>query len=250
MKVQKLFSLLLAFVLVFSAIVIPVQAESGTVAITENSAYLEQLYYEAFSKPDNPIISQESYLRTEDELAVYEVDCKSDTTLLTYEDGTTAIASAVPINTQQSNTKRAYLPDWLVYSIHGDGSGNITISLAATIITWGTDLDVSLYYGTCRDEPANTFRNKWDVTSLGLTTATVTTTISTTKYFRLVIEGACCGDNIYGEQKNFLMNKKANLYPKYICPISGKLCVAPYYANFKKTTSINWNGRNLSLIHI
>lgn len=68
--------------------------------------------------------------------------------------------------------------------------------------------------------------------------------ISTTKFFRLVIEGVCCGDTVYEQQNNFLMNKKANLYPKYICPVSGKLCVAPYYTTFAKTASIKWNGRD------
>ncbi len=247
-KVRKLFSLLLALVLIFTAISIPVQAESETDVITENSAYLEQLYDKAFSRPDNPIVSQEPYLCADGELAAFEIDdSQSDTTLLTYEDGTTAIASAVPINTQQSSetgVSRAAWPDFLIYSIHGDGNGNITISLASTLITWGTDLDLSLYYGTCRVESANTFRNKWNVTSLGLTTATMNTSISTTKYFRLVIAGVCCGDDVYKEQKNFLMNKKASLYPRYTCPVSGKLCVAPYYTTFKKTASIDWNGRS------
>ncbi len=241
-KAQKFFALLLALVLVFSA-AIPVQAESATVAITENSAYLEQLYYETFSEPDNPIVSQEPYLDTDEELAVFEVDGQSDTTLLTYADGSTAIASALPVNTQQSSEARASLPDWLVYRIQGDGNGTITISLAATLLTWGTDLDMSLYYGTCRDINADNLKERWKVTSLGLTTVTRSVTISTTKYFRLVIEGVCCGDDVYGQQKNFLMNKKAKLYPKYICPVSGKLCVAPYYANHPKTTPIDWNGR-------
>ena len=102
---------------------------------------------------------------------------------------------------------------------------------------------MSLYYGTCRDINADNLKERWKVTSLGLTTVTRSVTISTTKYFRLVIEVVCCGDDVYGQQKNFRMNKKAKLYPKYICPVSGKLCVAPYYANHLKTTPIDWNGR-------
>lgn len=116
MKFQKLLSLWFALVLVFSATAIPAQAESE--AVTENSTYLEQLYYEAFSTPDNPIVSQEPYLCTDEELAAFEVDGQSDTILLTYADGSTAIVSAVPVDARQSSEAYAYLPDWLVYSIH------------------------------------------------------------------------------------------------------------------------------------
>ena len=98
-KAQKLFALLLALVLVFSAAAIPAQAESE--AVPENSTYLEQLYYEAFSTPDNPIVSQEPYLCTGEEA-----------------DGSTAIVSAVPVNARQPSEAYACLPDWLVYSIH------------------------------------------------------------------------------------------------------------------------------------
>lgn len=136
-KVRKLFSLLLALVLVFSAIAIPIQAEAQAAAIAENSAYLEQLYYERFSEPDNPIVSQEPYPRSEEELATFEADGQCSTTLLTYADGSTSLASAIPVNTSQSSKTRASIPDFLVYSINGDGKGNITISLASTILNVG-----------------------------------------------------------------------------------------------------------------
>ncbi|MEY8312531.1 hypothetical protein AALA61_11200 [Oscillospiraceae bacterium 42-9] len=116
-KAQKLFALLLALVLVFSA-AIPVQAESEEVAITKSSAYLEQLYYETFSEPDNPIVSQEPYLCTGEEAAAFEADGQSDTILLTYADGSTAIVSAVPVNARQPSEAYTCLPDWLVYSVH------------------------------------------------------------------------------------------------------------------------------------
>ena len=116
MKIPKLLSLLFALVLVFSAAAIPAQAESE--AVPENSTYLEQLYYEAFSTPDNPIVSQEPYLCTGEEAAAFDADGQSDTILLTYADGSTAIVSAVPVNARQPSEAYACLPDWLVYSIH------------------------------------------------------------------------------------------------------------------------------------
>lgn len=84
--VRKLFALLLVLVLVFSSLAIPAQAESKEDAVTEDSTYLERLYYERFSEPDNPIVSIEPG--------------QAGSSLVTYADGTTAIVSAIPINAQ------------------------------------------------------------------------------------------------------------------------------------------------------
>lgn len=81
-KTRKLFALLIAL-MVFSAMALPVQAASEA---AEKWTYPEQLYYELFSEPDNPIVSIEPN--------------QSGSALLTFADGTTSIVSAIPINAQ------------------------------------------------------------------------------------------------------------------------------------------------------
>ncbi len=239
-KFQCLTSFLLVLTLLFSCFVSPVQAKADDTFLSVESASSEDLYSQYFSEPDNPIVSQEPYLPPDGEIAVYD---SNDATLVTYADGTEAIVSAIPLNTEQESEARGW-QDKLLCSVKGDGNGKITITFAATLITWGTDLDVNLYYGTCRTETPNTHRNTWKITSLGLTNAVFETTISTTKYFRLRVDGTMCGDVLSADLVKFLMNKKASPYPKYTCPVSGKICVGPYYTYFAKTTPINWNGRN------
>lgn len=68
-------------------------------------------------------------------------------------------------------------------------------------------------------------------------------TISTTKFFALEFEGVCCDVPVYYKGVNNLYNKKAILYPKYTCPISGRTVAMAYCTTFEKTPTYNWNGR-------
>ena len=220
MKIKKSASLLMALVLLFVSFSPAVYAQES----------------------ENPrsVVSETPYHVTDEEI---EVLGKKDAKVVEYSDGSEEVIFRVPIH---ANSTRG-IASYINVGISGDGNGTITAKMWRLGNLGKINLTMTIYYGTCRIEPANLFnKEKKNITSVGtvLSPTTLSTKISTTKYLAVEITGLYMEQDITYRTYNVLYNKKAVKYPEYTCPVSDKYCVPPYYSNFAKTTSIAWNGRN------
>lgn len=219
MKIKKSASLLMALVLLFVSFSPAVYAQES----------------------ENPrsVVSETPYHVTDEEI---EVLGKKDAKVIEYSDGSEEVIFRFPIH---ANSTRG-IASYINVGISGDGNGTITAEMWRVGNLGKINLTMTIYYGTCRVEPANLFnKEKKNITSVGTVSSPtiLTTKISTTKYFAVEITGLYMEQDITHRTYNVLYNKKAVKYPEYTCPVSGIYCVPPYYSNFARTTPVTWNGR-------
>lgn len=244
MKIRtRLFSLSLILVLILSLFPVNLSAKAGALESDDTTSFSE--YYKLLSTDEDSVISADSYIPDDTDLALYG---HKDATIITYSSGEEGLAFRIPLsdsyeysypsseqNTISSDVNLNYIDAELV----GDGNGNLKIKLWCAEPLKDTNLTFRLYYGTCRDEkPQNIHKQVFDIKSLGtiLNPTIINDSISTTKYFMMELTGRYLGmDDVKWQSYNVLFNKKASKYPSYTCQLSNQLCVKPYYSNFKVT---------------
>lgn len=211
--------------------------------LSEKSAYSDVPYTEQLEAAGKTVVGEHLYIPSDEQL---ELEGEKDATVVEYADGTEEIIYRVPVYAQSSSGART-VGTYFNVSISGNGSGQLTAKLWRVGNPKSCNLTMQILYGTCRVEtPVNVHKTKANITSVGTVASptTLTTNISTTKYFIVKITGSFDGMSANYKTYNILFNKKAVRYPQYTCPVSEIYCVAPYYSNFQKTNSIAWNGRN------
>lgn len=249
--------MLLSFAIIWASIPILVSASSNKAAYLQNLATgtttshesilygKDWTYKELLSSAGKIVVNEYPYTQTEEEM---QINGKLEATVVEYSNGTSEIIYRLPVYDSVSYSRNIFnLLSYINVSLEGNGSGTLTAKLWRIGNIGKCNLTMTILYGTCRTIPVqNHHKHMSGITSIGpfVSPTTLTTSISTTKYFTVNVKGTCNDNDVDYRLDNILFNKKAVRYPSYTCPKSKIYCVPPYYSNFSKTTPIAWNQRN------
>lgn len=260
LKVSKLYKFLAVFLsLVITLAGIPISASAnssrtaylqnlaaGTTADYESVTYGEDwTYEELFSSVGKTVVDEYQYVQPQEEKDIFG---ELEATVVKFSDGTDEIIYRLPIYDTTSSARGIFnILSYVNLSLEGNGAGTLTAKLWKLGNIGSCNLTMTILYGTCRTTPVqNHHKHLSGITSIGsfVSPTTLTTSISTTKYFSVNLKGTFMDNNIDHRLNNILFNKKAVRYPQYTCPVSNIYCVPPYYTDFAKTASVDWNHTN------
>lgn len=210
---------------------------------SEISDSLDVSYAKQLEATGKTVVDEHPYVPYDEQL---ELEGQKDATVVEYTDGTEEIIYGIPVCEESSTGARSAVSYFNV-SLEGNGKGQLTAKLWRVGSAKSYNLTMQILYGTCRTQTADKVHDtKSGITSVGtaLSPTTITTNISTTKYFVVKLTGKIGDGTVNYTTYNKLFNKRAVPYPEYTCPVSGIYCVPPYYSNFAAGTSVAWNGRN------
>lgn len=156
--------------------------------LSDISDSLDISYTDQLKAVGKTVVDEHPYIPYDEQL---ELEGQKDAAVVEYADGTEEIIYRIPAYEQSSSGARSGLSYFNV-SLEGNGKGQLTAKLWRVGSAKSYNLTMQILYGTCRTQTADKVHDtKSGITSVGtaLSPTTITTKISTTKYFVVKLTG-------------------------------------------------------------